>query len=151
VIAGAENTLQRLDCKKTLICKDMIDSLSEIPSPVDVIFCSYSLHHLTLDQKSNFIGSCFGLLASPGYFILVDGVKSDDETREQWLKRLDRRFVDIARFNETERAEIMKHPTHYDYPETIQTFRTIAQNSAWRNFEVLFEKDDFLAFMVFTK
>jgi SAM-dependent methyltransferase len=151
VIAGAENTLKRLDCQKTLICKDMIDAIHEVPSPVDVIFCSYSLHHLTLDQKSNFIQSCFRLLASPGYFILVDGVRTDQETREEWLGRLDRRFVEIARFNDEDRNEIMKHPKDCDFPESISTFRHISRKSAWRNFEVLFEKDDFLAFMAFAK
>jgi len=151
VIAGAENTLKLLDCQKTLIGKDMASAVHDLQSPVDVMFCSYSLHHLLLDQKINFIGNCFEHLASPGYFILVDGVKSELETREQWLKRLDSRFVDIARFNDEDRAEIMKHPQEFDFPETISTFRSISQTFPWRKFEVLFEKDDFLAFMVFTK
>jgi SAM-dependent methyltransferase len=151
VIAGAVNTLKSLDCQKTLIAKNMAVAVHDLQSPVDVIFCSYSLHHLLLDQKIDFIGNCFKHLASPGYFVLVDGVKSEQETREQWLKRLDNRFVDIARFNDEDRAEIMKHPQDCDFPETISTFRNISQALPWHKFEVLFEKDDFLAFMVFTK
>ena len=151
VIAGAGNALKLLDCEKTLICKDMAAAVNDLRSPVDVMFCSYSMHHLLLDQKINFIGNCFERLASPGYLILVDGVRSEEETREQWLKRLDSRFVDIARFNDEDRAEIMKHPQEFDFPETISTFRSISQTFPWRKFEILFEKDDFLAFMVFTK
>jgi SAM-dependent methyltransferase len=151
VIANAATTLSALNCEKTLIVRDMADALPEIPAPADVMFCSYSLHHLSLNQKNDFIQNCYDLLASPGYFILVDGVRSSQETREEWLRRLSRRFVDIAGFNELERAEIMKHPTDFDFPETVETFRTISQNSGFKKFEILFERDDFLAFMVFTK
>jgi len=68
-----------------------------------------------LDQKITFIQNCHQRLNTPGYFILVDGVAMEQETRDQWLQRL------------------------------------IAGQSPWHSFEVLFEQDDFLAFMVFVK
>ena len=151
VIVNAEKTLESLKCEKTLICQDMFTAIHDIPRPADVIFCSYSLHHLTLQQKTDFIQDCYDSLSSPGYFVLVDGVSMEQESREEWLDRLDQRFVDIAHFNEEERSQIMKHPRELDFPESMATFRNISQKSPWRNFEVLFERDDFLAFMVFTK
>src|SRR5687768_6491699 len=92
LIAKASLTLQSLRCEKTLICGNMETAIKDIPVPVDVIFCSYSLHHLRQEEKTRFINDCNKTLNTPGYFILVDGVAMDQESREQWLERLEQRF-----------------------------------------------------------
>jgi len=152
LIATAAKKLAPLDCQKTLICQDMATAVSHLAVQVDVIFCSYALHHLLLDQKIKFIENCYQRLNTPGYFILVDGVAMEHETREQWLERLDRRILEkVPDFTAEDRAQIMQHPREADFPETIAMFRRIAKQSPWRSFEVLVERDDFLAFMVFVK
>jgi len=152
LIAAAAGKLAPLDCKKALICQDIATAVSDLAVPVDVIFCSYVLHHLLLDEKIKFIENCHQRLNTPGYLILVDGVAMEQETRDQWLERLDRRILEkVPDFTNEDRAQIMKHPREADFPETIAMFRRIAEQSPWRSFEVLFERDDFLAFMVFEK
>ena len=152
LIEKAQNTLKSLPCEKSLFCEDMQTAIDKIPPQVDLIFCSYSLHHLQRNDKSAFIRKCYERLTTPGYFILVDGVAMDGETREQWLGRLEERFRTIVPdFTDEDTAEIMQHPRKYDHPETIAQFRTIAQLSPWRSFDVLLERDNFLAFMVYSK
>src|SRR5205814_996357 len=70
LIANAAKILAPLHCQKTLICQDMATAINELPVSVDVISCSYSLHHLLPDQKVTFIGNCYQKLNAPGYFIL---------------------------------------------------------------------------------
>jgi SAM-dependent methyltransferase len=152
LLTNAERILAPLNCKKTLICKDISRAVQDLASPVDVIFCSYVLHHLLFDQKVKFIEDCYKKLNSPGYLIVVDGVAMDDEPRDHWLERLDRRIREnVPDLSAEDRAEIMKHPRDADHPETITTFRRIAEQSNWKNFEVLLERDQFLAFLVFSK
>jgi len=55
LIAAAAQKLAPLNCQKTLICQDMATAVTDLAVPVDVIFCSYSVHHLLLDQKVKFV------------------------------------------------------------------------------------------------
>ena len=152
LIEKAEEILRPLHCEKTLICENMQTMIGRLPRPIDAIFCSYSLHHLQQADKTKFIQDCYEALNSPGYFILVDGVAMDQETREQWLDRLENRFrTMVPDFTPADTAEIMQHPRTYDYPETIAQFRSIAGKSPWSSFDVLLERDNFLAFMVYSK
>ena len=152
VLTRAEGILSPLDCKKTLLCKDIAEAVQDLTSPVDVFFCSYVLHHLLFDQKVKFIEDCYQKLNRNGHLIVVDGVAMDNETRDHWLERLDRRILEnVPDLPAEDRAEIMKHPREADHPETIHTFRQIAESTNWKSFDVLFEQDQFLAFMVFSK
>jgi cyclopropane fatty-acyl-phospholipid synthase-like methyltransferase len=152
LVEKASKTLESLQCEKTLLCADMATAIHDLDFTSDVIFCSYSLHHLQPDQKGDFIQKCYGHLNTPGYFILIDGFKTDGETREEWLHRLEQRFLTLVPgFTAEDTEEIMKHPRASDHPETISTFREIASRSRWRNFEILFERDNFLAFCLFVK
>jgi len=152
LLAAAAQMLAPLKCQKTLICNNMTLAIDDLSAPADVILCSYSLHHLLREQKAKFIETCYKKLSSPGCLILIDGVANLNETREQWLIRLEERlFNKVPGFNAQDVAQLMIHPREFDYPETIEIFRDIAQRSPWKNFEVLLERDEFLAFMVFSK
>lgn len=152
LVTRAESILAPLDCQKTLLCKDIAEAVQDLTSRVDVIFCSYVLHHLLFDQKVKFIEDCYQKLNGNGHLIVVDGVAMDNETRDHWLGRLDRRILEnVPDLPSEDRAEIMKHPREADHPETISTFRRVAESSNWKSFDVLLERDQFLAFMVFSK
>lgn len=152
LITAARETLSVLNCRKTLICKNMADAITDMEPPIDSILCSYSLHHLHQDQKASFIEACYEKLSHPGYFFLIDGVVMENETRDEWLQRLDRRILEkVPGFSAEDRNQIMQHPRESDFPETIQTFRSISRRSPWRSFEVPIHRDDFLAFMIFVK
>ena len=152
LLAAAAGMLAPLKCQKTLICNNMSIAVEDLSGPADVFLCSYSLHHLVREQKAKFIETSFRKLNSPGYFILIDGVAREDETREQWLERLESRFFEkVPDFTAEDVAQLMVHPREFDYPETVETFRRIAQQGPWKSFDVLMERDEFLAFMVFSK
>jgi SAM-dependent methyltransferase len=152
LIAKSALTLQALPCEKTFLNENMETAITHLSASVDVILCAFSSHHLTQDAKAQFIRNCYEALHSPGYLILMDGVATDQETREEWLGRLENRFrTMVPDFTPADVAEIMQHPRDYDYPETIARFRSFAQHSPWRSFDVLFEQDNFLAFLLFTK
>lgn len=150
VLKMAEHTLASLDCEKELIADNMITALPRLSAPVDVIFTSYAVHHLSLHDKSNFIAACKQKLSPNGFLLMVDGVLKQNQTRDEWLDALKLRMLESnPDIDGDEIITRMEHPRVDDYPEKIDTFAQIARQQSWNNFQVLVDKGIF-AFMAFT-
>ncbi|KTC79154.1 putative methyltransferase [Legionella cherrii] len=151
VLKMAENTLASLNCEKEFIADNMTSALPRLTASVDVIYTSYAVHHLSLDEKERFIAVCKQKLNPNGFLLMVDGVRKQNQTRDEWLDALQSRMLESN--PEIDGDEIivrMEHPRADDYPEEIETFSQIARHQSWRNFQVLVDQGIF-AFMVFTK
>jgi SAM-dependent methyltransferase len=152
LLASAARNLAPLKCQKTLICNNMAIAVDDLSGPSDIFLCSYSLHHLVREEKAKFIETCYRKLNSPGHLVLIDGVAKENETRDQWLGRLEKRLFDKGPdFTAEDVAQLMVHPREFDYPETVETFRRMSGHVPWKSFDVLMERDEFLAFMLFSK
>lgn len=156
-IDGAQDVLQLaaqalvdLNCEKQFICDNMQNAIATIPANNDIIFTSYAVHHLSHEQKSEFIQHCHHKLNSGGYFIMVDGVLKENQTRDEWLDELENRVQLTQSLSPEELKMRMQHPRQDDFPEAISTFREIAKTQHWQQFEVLFQKEIY-AFMIFKK
>lgn len=151
VLKMAENTLASLDCEKEFIADHMIAALPRVSAPVDVIYTSYAVHHLSLHEKNNFIALCKQKLTPHGFLLMVDGVLKQHQTRDEWLGALKSRMQESdPEIADDEIIARMEHPRTDDYPEKIDTFAQIAHQQTWNNFQVLVDKGIF-AFMAFTK
>lgn len=125
--------------------------MMNLESPVDVIFTSYAIHHLSYEKKVRFIETCKKNLTQNGFFIMLDGILKENQTRDEWLEALAER-IKLANPNITddELEERMTHPRLDDYPESINTFESISKMQNWNSFNVLMKKGIF-AFMAFEK
>ena len=151
LIDNAKKILVRVDCEKEFICADMAGVIEDLSSPIDVILTSYALHHLSYDNKVRFIKDCQNKLESGGIFILIDGVLAINQNRDAWLKELEKHIIESnPGISEEEADAILVHPRRDDFPETIATFKKIAEAQKWKKFEVLVDKEMY-AFMAFTK
>ncbi len=151
VLKMAEHTLTSLDCEKEFIADNMTAALPRLSAPVDVIFTSYAIHHLSLHDKNNFIAACKQKLSPNGFLLMVDGVLKQNQTRDEWLDALRSRMLESnPDIDGDEIIARMEHPRVDDYPEKIDTFAHIARQQSWNNFQVLVDKGIF-AFMAFTK
>ncbi|WP_454783221.1 class I SAM-dependent methyltransferase [Legionella sp. WA2022007384] len=151
VLKMAEKTLALLKCKKEFIADNMTVALPRLSDPVDVIFTSYAVHHLSLHDKNHFIATCKQKLNPNGFLLMVDGVLKQDQTRDEWLEALKSRIGESnPEITSDEIMARMEHPRADDYPEYIDTFAQIAREQSWSNFQVLVDKGIF-AFMAFTK
>lgn len=151
VLKIAEKTLAPLTCDKEFIAENMTEALPRIKAPVDVIYTSYAVHHLSLADKKRFIEVCQQKLSSKGFLLMVDGILEQNQTRDEWLKALKLRIKESnLQLSEEDVNMRMVHPYADDYPEKMDTFAQIAQQQSWSNFQVLVDKGIF-SFMVFTK
>ena len=150
VLKLAPDNLANVNCEKEFIFDDMTKAIKGLQSPVDVIFSSYTVHHLSYQDKFNFIQECRGKLRAGGFFIMVDGVLEENQTRNEWLLAFEDHYKLIyPDITPEEMTQFMKHPRASDYPENIKTFEKIAYQTGWNNFRVL-NKIGLLVFMVFS-
>jgi cyclopropane fatty-acyl-phospholipid synthase-like methyltransferase len=151
VIRMAPDILAKLHCEKHFIPQNMLTSIKYLPSPVEIIFSSYSVHHLSYQEKVSFIHDCKNKLLPGGFFLMIDGIREENQTRTQWLQAYEEYYSEtIPNITSEQLESAMKHPTRSDYPEAISTFEGIAQIQEWSDFNVLI-KLGLLSFMVFSK
>lgn len=151
ILEQAKNILADVTCKKQFMCEDMANAVNKLPVPIEIIFTSYALHHLSYADKVKFIQDCQNKLTPGGYFIMVDGVLAPNQTRDEWLDGLQNRLHDASPNLTTEELDhLMEHPRQDDFPESIATFREIAKQQNWKQFDVWVDKEMY-AFMVFGK
>ncbi|MGC1182065.1 class I SAM-dependent methyltransferase [Legionella sp.] len=149
VIKMAPPNLAQLDCEKQFILESMITAIKHLPSSVDIIFSSYTVHHLSYQEKFNFIQDCKNKLASGGFFLMIDGILDENQTRNQWLHAYEEYYREIfPNITAEELKHVMEHSYSSDYPENIHTFERISQIQGWKNFHIVV-KIGLLAFLVF--
>ena len=151
VIELGKMSMKNVHCPQEFIVEDMIQALKSLNRTVDVIFTSYAVHHLSLEQKEDFLKTCQERLNPTGYLLMLDGVRYEGQTREKWLQVLEKR-MQLANQGilEQELAERMRHPISDDHPEPVSFFKEVAIKQAWKHFEILRQHEIF-ALMLFVK
>ncbi len=151
VLELAKASLAEIDCQKAWLAMNMVDGIYKISKPVDIIFTSYAVHHLTTDEKQQFIQACKDKLKPGGFLLFIDGVLEVNQSREAWLKKLsDRMKTADPSLSSQALEELMQHPSKDDFPETVKTYQVMATEQGWRGFELMLDRGIF-CFMAFTK
>lgn len=135
VLKLASTTLSHIKCEKEFICDDMTNAIARLNEPVDIFFSSYALHHLSFQEKVDFINTCKIKLATNGFFLMVDVVLEDKQSRDEWLLALEenceKAHVDIT---PSELELRMDHPRKSDFPDSLATLRPLLKNNNGVNF-----------------
>lgn len=145
-----ENT-STMECQKEFICDDMMNAIYQINAPVDIIYSSYAIHHLSFNQKVEFLYVCKEKLAENGLLVLIDVILAPNQSRQEWLVALgERTKLLIPDMSMEELNNRMRHPIASDYPESIATYQQIADTQQWLALEVILNQG-ICAFLVFEK
>lgn len=108
--------------------KDMLQAVEDTDSAFDVIFTGFAVHHLTAEDKQQLFSACAERLAPGGSFIMVDVVREEGQTREQYLE-------DYLNFMRTQWSDVVPehldeacaHVAAYDFPETLADLTRMAK------------------------
>lgn len=151
VLKLAALSLENVHCDKELICEDMVKAIPHLARPIDIIFTSYAVHHLSTQQKFDFILSCQQKLEPNRFFIMVDVVLNPNQTRDEWLQVLRNRMQTANPDIDKDEIDLrMNHAAADDHPDSVETFRAFAEQQKWADFQLVLQKEIF-AFMVFRK
>lgn len=123
----AKQNLAPLHTQVTLIQEDVISCMQQLDRKFDIILSSYVLHHYSLAQKQAFFELAAGLLSDQGMLIHIDLVRSDTETRTQFIENyLGYACKHWSQLAPAELQAIAKHVNAYDFPEPTATLSALA-------------------------
>lgn len=119
--------------------RDMLARVTELAGEFfDVIYSSFAVHHLTAADKQRLFAACVALLAPEGEFLLVDVVREEGQTREEYLETYLHWMRTVwTAVPRDQIEEACRHVAGYDFPETLSTLEAMAANAGLGNLRVL--------------
>jgi ubiquinone/menaquinone biosynthesis C-methylase UbiE len=142
-LAIARENLASLPASLSLIQDDFSQCLPELARKeshgFDIIFTSFALHHLSLEQKETIVGQIASMLASDGIFVLIDTICSLGENRKPYIERyLDNVRQDWSLLESQEITMVEDHMRSSDFPETQETWFELAKKHGLTQLECLY-------------
>jgi ubiquinone/menaquinone biosynthesis C-methylase UbiE len=145
----AKTHLAEINCQQILIQGDLFQLVPQLLGNTcyrtgyrqrfDIVFASFVLHHLSLEQKDRTIGQIFHLLEPGGVFLAIDIVRLTNESRESYLQRyLDNVRRDWCDLTPEEISLVDRHMSNHDFPETAETWRSMAEKHGFIQSECLY-------------
>lgn len=114
-------------CRVALMHGDLLAAVEATGKTWDVIFTGFAVHHLTTADKARFFQAVGRCLAEQGWLILVDVVREENQSREDYLQG----YLKCMRDTWTEvppdqLEEACTHVHDHDYPEYFSTLQAMA-------------------------
>lgn len=128
----ARQNLAALGCPVELRAGDLVEALRNESAGFDLIFCGFSLHHLTSGEKAEFFQIAHRRLNTGGLLLIVDPAREEDEPRPIYLDhycswiRAEWKAMPPAALD-----AICDHICNNDYPETSRDLRAIGAESGF--------------------
>ncbi len=137
-LAAAREALTAAGIDPVLHAADLREGLAGPPDSVDLILCSYALHHLETAGKGFALAAARRRLRPGGRMLLIDLAREAGETREvtteayaSWVER------DWTFLPATALREIRAHVRAHDFPEDDATLLRLAREAGWAEPELL--------------
>lgn len=144
----AAQNLAHLPCAQDFIKGNYASELAGLAVQVDVVYNSYSLHHLSHAEKAAYFATSAARLTPGGYHIVVDAVCPPNGGRAAYLdyfcNQVNVAFTELA---SGERAAMIEHVRLSDYPETSAELDRLASAAGLGSQITLFERDTFGAYV----
>jgi hypothetical protein len=120
-----------------LDCRDFVSALPRRPEPADAAWCGLSIHHLSTEGKRDLLKAIHGSTAA--FLMIYEPTLNDGETRDGYLERFRRVNRPAWTFlSDDEWAQIDRHVTTCDYPETSATWRELGRKAGFSRADEIF-------------
>lgn len=111
----------------TLTHGDLLEAVEATSKTWDVIFTGFAVHHLTSADKARFFQAVGRCLAEKGWLILVDVVREENQSREDYLDGYLKWMRDTwSKIPPDQLEEACTHVHDHDYPEYFSTLQEMA-------------------------
>lgn len=131
-LALARTNIARLGCMPTLVKTDFMEGLANNRSGFDVVFISYALHHLSLDEKARFFQLAHAALTGNGMLIVVDVMREKQESRDAYVDGYCALVTqEWTKCASAEAQAICAHVRQNDLPETADTLDALAETAGF--------------------
>jgi cyclopropane fatty-acyl-phospholipid synthase-like methyltransferase len=131
-LALARQNLANLTCTVALQNDDFLHALQYSDKNYDVIFSSFALHHLSLEQKERWFQAAYNHLKQGGLLLLIDIMRKENQTLSEYLAMYCQGVHDHWQGLEAVEKDIAcQHITDNDLPETVDTLKTLARQAGF--------------------
>ena len=134
----AREYLGKLPGQVTLTHGDMLTAIESTTKIWDVIFTGFAVHHMTSMDKARFFRAAERCLATNGWLIMVDVVREENQSREdyldQYLKFMREQWNKVP---PDQLEEACAHVHDHDYPECLSTLRAMASRAGLQEARVV--------------
>src|SRR5689334_19844202 len=131
-LAEARQNLAGVGCQVDLRRGDLLEALKDENGAFDLIFCGFSLHHLTADAKTEFCRLAHRRLKTDGMLLVIDPAREEDEPRPVYLDHYCGWIrEDWKAMSPDAVGAICEHIRTTDYPETARDLRGIAAEAGF--------------------
>ncbi|PXW85183.1 SAM-dependent methyltransferase [Nitrosomonas sp. Nm84] len=114
----------------TLTQGDLLEAVEVTSKTWDAIFTGFAVHHLSSADKARFFQAVGRCLAESGWLILVDVVREENQSREEYLDGYLKCMRDTWRkIPPDQLEEACMHVYDHDYPEYFSTLQEMAAAS----------------------
>lgn len=111
----------------TLTQGDLLQAVEATGKTWDVIFTGFAVHHLSSADKARFFQAVGRCLAENGWLILVDVVREENQSREDYLDGYLKCMRDTwSKIPPDQLEEACTHVHDHDYPEYFSTLQEMA-------------------------
>jgi hypothetical protein len=140
----AAHNLKHVPFEVELVQGDMVDAIHRLSSPVDVIFCSLSIHHLNTDEKLDLMKSMRQWTRR--FVMLYEPTCAQGEDRAGYLSRfcsVNQKLWNMLSAHEWQ--QIQHHVTTCDLPETAEVWEQLGLQAGFSSVQQLYcNPTDFL-------
>lgn len=127
----ARKNLEPFGGNVKLLCRDMVAVLKEAPADhFDVVYSSYAVHHLSVEQKQTFFMESSRALREEGYVILVDVMRDEGQSRPDYIDSYSEAVAtQWDALTSVERGQLQEHIRNCDFPETPTILQSLAHQA----------------------
>ncbi|SFH70740.1 class I SAM-dependent methyltransferase [Planctomicrobium piriforme] len=151
--ALADQNLDGVVADRGFVIGNLIDAVRDPVLPrYDVVLASYSVHHLSRQEKEELFRDVKTHLADGGMFILIDLVRLDGESRDEYMDRF-HEFAErtFSVLDAEEKQAVREHMNSSDWPEARSTLRQLAHDGGFASMaEHYHDEAGFYACFTFT-
>jgi SAM-dependent methyltransferase len=128
----ARINLAGLGCPFELRHGEILDGLKASSDAVDLIFCSFALHHLSSADKLSFFKSAYRRLTENGQLLLIDTTREEDENLPIYLDRYCGWLrAEWKALSPAALDAICAHIRNNDFPETLSALQVMATDAGF--------------------
>ena len=136
----AATNLSAIGCDSHLQTGDLVEALAADDRQYDIVVASYAIHHFATIEKQRVLRLIRERLTDSGCFVFIDLMFQPNETRDNYLLRWwDYLANECIAHDEEEKTIIRDHMRDCDFPESLDTYQSIANQAGFATVQVRYQ------------
>lgn len=135
----AEQELRKVGARRRLVCGRFQDIDRHLGLSPDIVWVGLSIHHLSVEEKQEFIRRVRRVLAPGGLFLIYEPVLAEEEKVENYASR----FKKVAaggwvNLTVAELDAVCDHVRDFDMPELPATWARLGRDAGFDSVDCLY-------------